>query len=270
MNAGWSGRSAGRPTTPVHAGCDRAAAAGCPRSAAAARRAGRPGRRPAPRPAGRPAAPPGWRSGSAAASAARRRTPHPGRSRRAPRPRRCRSARCRGWRRGAPGGQRPDPPGGRERPTPATPPPPSRTPTWSWRCTRRPAAYIETVRPSPRVTTPRAPWATCSSLGWTSTSDERRSNRSAGRADAEDRDGCEHHHEEPHAPAPPAADHGPSLCSRPGGDAARLGGAARHRIPLPVVASQRPVGTITRGTTNPNRLRRVDRWLTGPHAPMVT
>jgi hypothetical protein len=32
------------------------------------------------------------------------------------------------------------------------------------------------------------------------------------------------------------------------------------------VASQRPVGTITRGTTNPNRLRRVDRWLTGPHA----
>jgi SAM-dependent methyltransferase len=30
------------------------------------------------------------------------------------------------------------------------------------------------------------------------------------------------------------------------------------------VASQRPVGTITRGTTNPNRLRRVDRWLAGP------
>ena len=24
----------------------------------------------------------------------------------------------------------------------------------------------------------------------------------------------------------------------------------------------RPVGTITRGTTNPNRLRRIDRWLT--------
>jgi hypothetical protein len=30
------------------------------------------------------------------------------------------------------------------------------------------------------------------------------------------------------------------------------------------VAQQRPVGTITRGTTNPNRLRRVDRWLAGP------
>ena len=29
---------------------------------------------------------------------------------------------------------------------------------------------------------------------------------------------------------------------------------------------QRPVGTITRGTTNPNRLRRVDRWLAGPQA----
>ena len=26
----------------------------------------------------------------------------------------------------------------------------------------------------------------------------------------------------------------------------------------------RPVGTLTRGTTNPNRLRRVDRWLAGP------
>ncbi len=28
----------------------------------------------------------------------------------------------------------------------------------------------------------------------------------------------------------------------------------------------RPVGTLTRGTTNPNRLRRVDRWLAGPQA----
>lgn len=26
----------------------------------------------------------------------------------------------------------------------------------------------------------------------------------------------------------------------------------------------RPVGNVTRGTTNPNRMRRVDRWLTGP------
>lgn len=27
---------------------------------------------------------------------------------------------------------------------------------------------------------------------------------------------------------------------------------------------QKPVGNVTRGTTNPNRLRRVDRWLAGP------
>lgn len=32
------------------------------------------------------------------------------------------------------------------------------------------------------------------------------------------------------------------------------------------MARQRPVGTITRGTTNPNRLRRVDRWISGPQA----
>lgn len=30
--------------------------------------------------------------------------------------------------------------------------------------------------------------------------------------------------------------------------------------------ASRPVGTITRGTTNPNRLRRCDRWLAGPQA----
>jgi hypothetical protein len=30
------------------------------------------------------------------------------------------------------------------------------------------------------------------------------------------------------------------------------------------VAQQQPVGVITRGTTNPNRLRRCDRWLAGP------
>jgi hypothetical protein len=32
------------------------------------------------------------------------------------------------------------------------------------------------------------------------------------------------------------------------------------------VAGQRPVGSITRGTTGPNRLRRCDRWLAGPQA----
>ena len=31
----------------------------------------------------------------------------------------------------------------------------------------------------------------------------------------------------------------------------------------------RPLGTVTRGTTNPNRLRRVDRWLAGPQAPRL-
>ncbi|WP_354237340.1 class I SAM-dependent methyltransferase [Arthrobacter sp. UYEF3] len=30
--------------------------------------------------------------------------------------------------------------------------------------------------------------------------------------------------------------------------------------------ADRPVGNVTRGTTNPNRMRRVDRWLTGPQA----
>lgn len=30
--------------------------------------------------------------------------------------------------------------------------------------------------------------------------------------------------------------------------------------------ARRPVGNITRGTTNPNRMRRLDRWLTGPQA----
>ena len=31
----------------------------------------------------------------------------------------------------------------------------------------------------------------------------------------------------------------------------------------------RPVGTITRGTTNPNRLRRVDRWIAFALAPSL-
>lgn len=29
-----------------------------------------------------------------------------------------------------------------------------------------------------------------------------------------------------------------------------------------MVALKKPVGAITRGTTNPNRLRRIDRWIT--------
>ncbi|MEE1929744.1 class I SAM-dependent methyltransferase [Streptomyces sp. TRM 70351] len=31
----------------------------------------------------------------------------------------------------------------------------------------------------------------------------------------------------------------------------------------------RPVGTVTRGTTSPNRLRRMDRWITAVHAPAL-
>ena len=35
------------------------------------------------------------------------------------------------------------------------------------------------------------------------------------------------------------------------------------------MARTRPVGTVTRGTTAPNRLRRVDRWLLGTHRPLL-
>ncbi|WP_018385519.1 class I SAM-dependent methyltransferase [Wenjunlia vitaminophila] len=31
----------------------------------------------------------------------------------------------------------------------------------------------------------------------------------------------------------------------------------------------RPLGTVTRGTTHPNRLRRMDRWITTVHAPVL-
>ena len=33
-----------------------------------------------------------------------------------------------------------------------------------------------------------------------------------------------------------------------------------------MASRERPVGAITRGTTNPNRLRRCDRWIAGPQA----
>ncbi|MEU3191493.1 class I SAM-dependent methyltransferase [Streptomyces sp. NPDC006992] len=38
--------------------------------------------------------------------------------------------------------------------------------------------------------------------------------------------------------------------------------------PRPPVPS-RPVGTVTRGTTNPNRLRRMDRWIAAAHGPAL-
>ena len=40
----------------------------------------------------------------------------------------------------------------------------------------------------------------------------------------------------------------------------------QQRAALQRADPQRPVGTVTRGTTNPNRLRRIDRWLAGPAA----
>lgn len=44
--------------------------------------------------------------------------------------------------------------------------------------------------------------------------------------------------------------------------------AERVASPRPQGGSRaaRPVGNVTRGTTNPNRMRRVDRWLAGPQA----
>ncbi|MEU9704689.1 class I SAM-dependent methyltransferase [Streptomyces sp. NPDC047981] len=39
------------------------------------------------------------------------------------------------------------------------------------------------------------------------------------------------------------------------------------RTKLPAVS--RPVGTATRGTTNPNRLRRMDRWIASTHGPAL-
>lgn len=38
------------------------------------------------------------------------------------------------------------------------------------------------------------------------------------------------------------------------------------RLQIAHSSAVKPVGNVTRGTTNPNRLRRVDRWLAGPQA----
>ncbi|MFI6694798.1 class I SAM-dependent methyltransferase [Streptomyces sp. NPDC050433] len=37
----------------------------------------------------------------------------------------------------------------------------------------------------------------------------------------------------------------------------------------PPSSPRRPVGTVTRGTTNPNRLRRMDRWIAAVHGPVL-
>ncbi|AWK12906.1 class I SAM-dependent methyltransferase [Streptomyces spongiicola] len=39
--------------------------------------------------------------------------------------------------------------------------------------------------------------------------------------------------------------------------------------PRPVTPPPRPVGTVTRGTTNPNRLRRMDRWIAAVCGPAL-
>ncbi|MDJ1135853.1 class I SAM-dependent methyltransferase [Streptomyces iconiensis] len=38
---------------------------------------------------------------------------------------------------------------------------------------------------------------------------------------------------------------------------------------MPFRAPSRPVGSVTRGTTSPNRLRRMDRWIAGTHGPAL-
>lgn len=38
---------------------------------------------------------------------------------------------------------------------------------------------------------------------------------------------------------------------------------------MPPRPSARPVGSVTRGTTNPNRLRRMDRWIAAVHGPAL-
>jgi hypothetical protein len=50
------------------------------------------------------------------------------------------------------------------------------------------------------------------------------------------------------------------------GRAGLKAGTGAHRNPIRAGASPGVVGAATRGTTNPNRLRRIDRWLTGDPA----
>ena len=48
--------------------------------------------------------------------------------------------------------------------------------------------------------------------------------------------------------------------------APQLSGRSSAASRLSAAGQGRPVGNVTRGTTNPNRMRRVDRWLAGPQA----
>lgn len=47
--------------------------------------------------------------------------------------------------------------------------------------------------------------------------------------------------------------------------------ARRPSVPAaaPASAPSRPVGNATRGTTNPNRLRRMDRWIAAEHGAVL-
>ena len=58
-----------------------------------------------------------------------------------------------------------------------------------------------------------------------------------------------------HVPFPPCPGAAPWGCPLP----------PHNLVRMTSRASTRPVGTVTRGTTNPNRLRRMDRWIAATH-----
>ena len=136
---------------------------------------------------------------------------------------------------------------------------------------RSPESYRAAVTPPPSVAIPRASGSTVSMPGATSAIRLSRPSQagsqelrpSAARAASDDTSATMLL-----LMSTLAAAHGANPMSGPAHTPARQGAApdaARTPYPAPV-ARQRPVGTITRGTTNPNRLRRVDRWLAGPQA----
>src|SRR5690606_21965009 len=74
------------------------------------------------------------------------------------------------------------------------------------------------------------------------------------------------HRDHRHVPQPAVRPPGGLLPGHRSSLARVRGDARRGAYPGPVTprpgrARTRPVGTLTRGTTNPNRLRRADRWM---------
>ena len=136
---------------------------------------------------------------------------------------------------------------------------------------RSPESYRAAVTPPPRVATPRASGSTVSMPGATSAiRPSRPSQAGSQELRPEQRQGGQRGNTSATmlrlmSRWRPLT--GPTLClAQPtGGPSGAAPDAALTPYPAPV-ARQRPVGTITRGTTNPNRLRRVDRWLAGPQA----